>query len=208
MQREPAATNPPTYTSQEVSAVFRGVLTPSALQSLDKRNLLRPSFYYDPKAPGGLIPKEERDRRVREAGSSEADPHRRYTYTDLVWIRLFLRVKGEFGKAGVPNPTRRASEVIAALRSRAGDTCPPAWRLVIFGRELYLVTDDMSAESFAHPGQLGLVQFFETVHAEVMGRVTALSEHKKIRALKVDFVAVNQQLSQGSKVAGAETGLR
>jgi hypothetical protein len=202
MQRKPAATNPPTYTSQEVSAVFHGVLTPSALQSLDKRKLLRPSFYHDPKAPGGLISREERDRRIGEAGSSEADPHRRYTYTDLVWTRIFLRVKGEFAKAGVPNPTRRASEIIAALRSRAGDTCPPAWRLVIFGGELYLVTD-MSAESFAHPGQLGLVQFFETVHAEVMGRVTALAEHKKIRDLELDSVGVNQQLSQGSKVAGA-----
>lgn len=202
MQREPAATDPPTYTSQEVSAVFHGVLTPSALQSLDKRNLLRPSFYHDPKAQGGVITKEVRDRRVNEVGSSQADPHRRYTYTDLVWIRLFLRVKVEFAKAAVPNPTRRAAEVIAALRSRAGETCPPAWRLVIFGRELYLVTDDMSAESFAHPGQLGLVQFFETVHAEVRGRVTALAEHKKIRALEFDSVGIEQQLSQSSKMAG------
>src|SRR5687768_10525249 len=136
MQREPAATDPPTYTSQEVSAVFHGVLTPSALQSLDKRNLLRPSFYHDPKALGGVITKQERDHRVNEVGSSEANPHRRYTYTDLVWIRLFLRVKAEFAKAAVPNPTRRAAEIIAALRDRAGETCPPAWRLVIFGREL------------------------------------------------------------------------
>jgi hypothetical protein len=203
MQRQPAATDPPTYTSQEVSAVFHGLLTPSALQSLDRRDLLRPSYYYDPNASGGLIPREERDRRVLEAGSSQADPHRRYTYIDVVWIRLFLRVKGEFGKAAVPNPTRRASEVITALRSRAGDTCPPAWRLVIFGRELYLVTDDMTAESFGHPGQLGLVQFFETVHAEVRGRVTALAEHKKIRALDFDAVGIDQQPSRSSKMAGA-----
>lgn len=203
MQREPAATDPPTYTSLEVSAVFHGVLTPSALQSLDRRDLLRPSFYYDSNAPGGLIPREERDRRLLQSGSSQADPHRRYTYTDLVWIRLFLRVKAEFAKADVPNPTRRAAEVIAALRLRAGDACPPAWRLVIFGRELYLVTDDMTAESFGHPGQLGLVQFFETVHAEVRGRVTALAEHKKIRALEFNPVGIEEQPSRSSKMAGA-----
>jgi hypothetical protein len=47
------------------------------------------------------------------------------------------------------------------------------------------------------------VQFFETVHAEVRGRVTALAEHKKIRALEFDSVGIDQQPSRSSKVAGA-----
>jgi hypothetical protein len=188
MVREPAQTTPATFTSQEVSAIFHSALTPSTLQSLDKRELVRPTFYYDSAADGGLISREERDIRVSSAGLSQADPHRRYTYTDLVWIRLFLRVKGEFATAAVPNPTRRAAEAIQRLRAKAGDTCPPGWRLVIFGKDLYLVTDDFRAESFAQPGQLGLVQFFETAHAEVRGRVTALAEHRKIRPLEFEFI--------------------
>jgi hypothetical protein len=199
MRREPAQTIPPTFTSLEVSAIFHGGLTVSSLQDLDRRGLLRPTFYYDSEAPGGLITQSERDSRLAAAGSGEADPHRRYTYTDIVWMRLFLRVKTAFLSAKVANATRRAAEVIVSIRSRAGGACPPAWRLVIFGKELYLVKDDMTAESFARPGQLGLVQLFETVHAEVRGRVTALAEHKKIRTLELKSVGMEALVPQGGK---------
>jgi hypothetical protein len=41
------------------------------------------------------------------------------------------------------------------------------------------------------------------VHAEVRGRVTALAEHKKIRALEFDPVGIEGQPSRSSKMAGA-----
>ena len=194
MVREPAQTRPPTFTSLEVSLIFRNSVTTSSLQHLDKSGLLRPSYYYDSVAPGGLITASERDSRVAVAGHGRGDPHRRYTYQDLVWIRLFLKVKVRLISAGVPNAGRRAAQGVSAIRSRAGGECPPAWRLVVLGKELYLVRDDM-VESLTRPGQLGLVELFESVEAEIRGRVTALAAHKKIRDF--DFEGQKSQADPG-----------
>lgn len=178
MERAPAQTSPPTFTSHEVSAIFHGAVTPSSLQHLDRTGLLRPSFYFDALHPGNLMPQKERN-----SASKTKVLRRRYSYTDLVWIRLFVSIRDAFSKSGTANCGRQAARAIAAIRASSNETCPPSWRIVLLGRELYLIRDDAIAECLTKPGQMGFVELLETVEAEVRGRVTALSAHRKIREL-------------------------
>lgn len=187
MERCPSPTDPATFTSKEVAAIFRD-LTVSMLQDLDKRGLIRPTYYSSSSASSGLMTRDERDR-LNDAGgttSSPSAPHRLYTYGDLLWIRIFLRVKVLFKRAAVPNAARRAAEAVSRIRERTGDRCPPSWRLVLFGSDVFLLTDDDRVESLTQPGQLGFVQWFETIDAEIKGRISALVAHKKIRDVRGD----------------------
>jgi hypothetical protein len=184
--RRPPQTTPVTYTSWEVAAIFQNAVTPASLQSLDIRGHLRPSFYFDSTGDGALIPAGERDLRVQERGRGRGDPGRRYTYLDLVWLRLFIYLKEGFIRAQVPKAVQRAGEILNVVRAQSPDNCPPSWRLSFVGKNVYLLRDDLTAECL-NDGQLAMTQLLiENAMAEVRGRVEALAAHRKIRAASLE----------------------
>src|ERR1019366_5865870 len=91
--RPARATQPPTYTAGEVARLLHGEIDPGGLPSWDRKGLLRPSYYEDPSADSGLVPRAEHD--AGRGRPSRGDRHRRYTFADIVWIRFFLQVRRE-----------------------------------------------------------------------------------------------------------------
>jgi hypothetical protein len=185
--RRPPATQPPTFTSWEVAAVFQKAVTASILQNLDIRGHLRPSFYFD-LTNGVLVTTEQRDQLIRERGAGRGDPGRRYTYLDLVWLRLFIYLKQGFLRAGVPKAVQCAGQILQRIRTQSPDNCPPSWRLIFVGRNVYLLRDELTAECLSD-GQLAMSQLLiENAMAEVRGRVEALAAHHKIRSTEPDVI--------------------
>src|SRR5438046_2963779 len=107
-RRRPAPTEPPTFTAGEVCSILKGRLDPVSLQRMDLTTLFRPSYYYSTSGEGNLIDPSRRDELVAEGGRSRGDPRRRYTYQDLVWLRLLLYVKDGLVEAGVKRASRQA----------------------------------------------------------------------------------------------------
>src|ERR1700687_952870 len=179
--RKPPATTPATFTSWEVAAIFQNAVTLSALQNLDVKGYLRPSFYFDASGERKLIPASERDRLVHDRGKGRGDPGRRYTYLDLVWMRLFIYLKQGFAQARVPKAVQHAGEILRIVRNQSPDNCPPSWRLAFVGKDVYLLRDDLTAECLSN-GQLAMTQLLiENAMAEVRGRVEALAADQRIR---------------------------
>lgn len=182
--------DPPTtssiYGSGDVSAIFQGAISPSTLQYLDETGYLRPSFYAAPNQDNQLISPVERDQLIAARGRTRGDPRRQYTYVDLVWIRLFLYVKSGLTTHRVSSAGRKAGEIIRALRERTG-TCPSASRMIVAGKDVYLLQENTIAECLTQPGQLGLMQIVtDQVAAEVRGRVEALAAHQKVRVTPIE----------------------
>lgn len=186
--RKPASTDPPTFTSLEVSQIFRDAITQQDLYQLDGISLLRPTYYFDSKAPGKVITPKERDARITKRGPNRGSPRRRYTYSDLLWISIFIYVKETMLLKSVKNATRRAGEVLAELRKLTNGNCPPASRLLFHGKkDVYFLRDNDIAECLTRPGQPAMAQLLtDKIFADLRGRVTVLAAHGKIRRLDLD----------------------
>ena len=172
----PPSTQPHTFTAEEVRRIFRGAIQESTLQYWDKKHLLRPSFYSDTADLAHLMSPAQRDAFVAQNRVTQGrGPRRRYTYTDLVWIRLFVYIRKCVG--------RRAGQVLGRLRLLCDSSAPPsAARLLFHGRHVYLLRDDEVAECLTRPGELAMTQLLtDQVEAEVWGRVKVLAAHRQIR---------------------------
>jgi hypothetical protein len=162
--------------------VFFGAIKAQALQYLDEQDYLRPSFYFSSQHPGNLMSRSDRDLQLQERTRSRGDARRRFTYEDLVWIRLLVYVKDGLKTAGMTRPLQRAGDIVRRLRSKTPTGCPPPSRLLFFGRDVYLLDDAMAVSLTS--GQLGLTQLVtDNVEAEVKGRIDTLIALKKIRAI-------------------------
>lgn len=183
--RKLAETTPQTLTSTEVSAVFFNSIKPQTLQYLDERGYLRPSFYFKSGHPGNLISQQERDLLAQShGGKNRGDPHRRFTYEDLVWIRLFVYVKDRLEAAKATKAQQTAGGILRVLRERTPHGCPPAGRLIFFGRQVYLLEDSTVVSLL--DGQLALTQVLtDSVIAEVKGRIEALVSLDRIRPIPI-----------------------
>jgi hypothetical protein len=185
VNRRPPETDPPTYTTGEVTQIFKGKITPVVLERLDKSAVIRPSYYY---AKRSLITPEQRDALILSSKVSRGNPERRYTYHDLVWIRLFIYVKDHYQRAGIPNAGGRSGEIIQRIQRVTGRTCPPATRLLFVGdRDTYLLLDDRGvAEHLSADRQLAMRTLLtDTIFAEVGGRIAVLEASDDIRSLRV-----------------------
>lgn len=174
LQRPAADTDPATFTAGEVERLLHGELKAGALPKWDRAAIFRPSFYDDGGAKSGLMPRAAYDanqERRRDRGS----PHRRYTFSDLVWLRFFLQVKKELGKRKRSSSSRVAARVVDALRGRVGDVPPSPLRLLFVGRDVYYVGVGGQAECITRPGQRVFTELVvEPSVADLRGRVTLL----------------------------------
>lgn len=186
MKRRPSQTEPQTYTSGEVARILKGQVTELMLERWDKSGIFRPSFYYDRTAPGGLISSSQRDTLIENRGAkSRGDPKRRYTYQELVWLRLIIYVKEHFERTDAPNPSRRSAQIVEKIRRITHGPCPPASRLVFIGsRDVYFFDDRGLAEHLSDDRQLAMRTLLtDTVFAEVRGRIAVLEATDDIRSL-------------------------
>jgi hypothetical protein len=184
VKRIPPDTSPPTYTAGEVSRILKGKVTEVLLERWDKSGVLRPSFYH---AMSKLLSPSERDAQVLKTGVNQGNPRRRYTYQDLVWLRLFVYVRDHYEAASVPNPGRKSAKVIASIRKLTNNQCPATSRLLFAGRnDVYLIDDQGIAENVGQGGQLAMRTLLtETIFAEVTGRIAVLEASNDIRSLGV-----------------------
>jgi hypothetical protein len=153
------------------------------LERLDKKGVIRPSYYY---AGTSLITPEQRDAIILSGKVSRGNPERRYTYHDLVWIRLFIYVKDHYQRTEIPNAGRRSGEIIQRIQRVTGRTCPPTTRLLFVGeRDTYLLLDDRGvAEHLSADRQLAMRTLLtDTVFAEIRGRIAVLEATDEIRSL-------------------------
>jgi hypothetical protein len=167
MLRRPAIqTDPPTFTAGEVERLLHGELAAGALQKWDQSGIFR-------KAKDALISRANRD---ATAGTpSRGDRHRRYTFSDLVWMRFFLQVRRELVRRKRASSSRGASRVVQELRARVGDVPPSPLRLLFVGRDVYFVGASGQAECLTRPGQRVFSEFVvEPAVADLRGRVTLL----------------------------------
>jgi hypothetical protein len=180
--RRVAETSPPTLTSEEVAEVFLRAISPSNLQYLDEQQYLRPSFYFSSESSGRVVTREERDLLIKNRQRTRGDHHRRFTYEDLVWIRLLIYVKDGLKNAGVAWPLKKAGDIVRRLKVKAPEGCPPSARLIFFGQDVYLL-EESTAVSLTD-GQLVLTQVLtDSVQAEVRGRIEALIAMQRIRPI-------------------------
>jgi hypothetical protein len=191
MLRRPSDTSPPTYTAGEVASIFKeeGVTT-SGLAKWDEAEMFRPSFYFDDQAEGRLQSRAVRDRLVQTEGKDRGNPRRRYTFHDLLWLRLFFYVKEEL--RGIPQSSRLPAKVLAELRT-LDDKPPPTARLVFVGKDVYVLGDRGEARCLTRPGQLALRQLIEptALAAEVRGRLHVLAGRREIREVSESPQAKN-----------------
>jgi len=193
-RRRPSPTNPPTFTAGEVCSILKGRLDPISLQRMDLSGLFRPSYYYWTSGQGGLIEPNRRDELVAESGPSRGDPRRRYTYQDLVWLRLLLYVKEGLMEAGVKRPSHQAAQAIDRLRAICDGRCPSAARVILAGRGVYLLRDHGVAEPLTGGTQLSMSAVLtDTVFAELEGRIAVLQAREELRDLpSLDPAAVGR----------------
>lgn len=181
-------TNPPTFTAGEVCSVLKEGLTEVDLHRLDLAGLFRPSYYCETGARGRLITREQRDELLKGRGASRGDPRRRYSYQDLVWLRLIGYVRDRLKAVGVKRSSRTAAQVVQALRSVTNDVCPASARLVFVGREVYLAHDGGMAEPLTKGSQLAMtVLLLDSVVGDVRGRVAVLAAHEQLRVTTTIF---------------------
>ena len=173
--------SPRTYSANDVSKILKGRVTLSTLQRWDEQEFFRPSLYAV--GEGRLIDRAERDTRLGEVGKTRGAPHRRYTYLDLVWMRLFLYVMDALSARKVSNAGRKAANIIANLRG-TGETPPPhSSRLLFVDEDVFLLNGGTVARCLTASKQLPLTQIFtDQVAAEVGGRIQALVEHRSIES--------------------------
>lgn len=182
MIRKPTETDPPTYTAGEVARIFKGAATEMSLGRWDDSGNLRPSYYY---AGGALVDAQERDREILVKGRNRGNPERRYTYQDLLWLRLFLYVKDHYENIGVRNAVREAGRVVRAIRNISHEICPSAARVIFLGRDTYFLDDRGNAERLSDDRQLAMRTFLtDAMFAEVTGRIAVLEARNDIRRLK------------------------
>jgi hypothetical protein len=180
--RRIAETSPQTLTVQEVATAFFNAVTAEQLRYLDRNDYIRPTYYHALGRPGGLITREERDLLIQSRGPQKGDPHRLYNYEDLVWIRLFIYVRDNLRDAGAARAFQRAGVILRDLRRLTPQGCPPPWRLVFFGEDVYLV-EEAAVRSLTN-GQLVMKQLLtDNIEAEVKGRIDALVALNEIRPI-------------------------
>jgi hypothetical protein len=133
-----------------------------------------------------LISASQRDALIENRGAkSRGDPKRRYTYQELVWLRLIIYVKEHFERTDAPNPSRRSAEIVEKIRRITDGPCPPASRLIFIGsRDVYFFDDRGLAEHLSDDRQLAMRTLLtDTVFAEVRGRIAVLEATDDIRSL-------------------------
>jgi hypothetical protein len=187
VKRRPSRTEPQTYTAGEVARILKGEVTEIMLERWDKSGIFRPSFYYDRRSAGGLISASQRDAFIESRGTkSRGDPKRRYTYQELIWLRLIIYVKNHFERTGIPNPSRRSAEIVERIRRITQGPCPPASRLVFIGsRDVYFFDERGIAEHLSDDRQLAMRTLLtDSVFAEVEGRIAVLEATDDIRPFR------------------------
>jgi len=127
----------------------------------------------------------ERDERIRLDGKSRGDPRRRYTYNDLLWMRLFLYVKEHLHQGSVPNPARRSAEIVAAIKEITKGPCPASSRLLFVGTQgAYLLDEHGVVVHLGDDKQLAMRTILtDAIFAEVRGRIAVLEASRDIRSL-------------------------
>jgi len=127
----------------------------------------------------------ERDERIQADGKSRGDPRRRYTYNDLLWMRLFLYVKDHLHQGNIPNPARRGAEIVAAIKQITKGTCPASSRLLFVGAQgAYLLDEHGVVIHLGDDRQLAMRTILtDTIFAEVRGRIAVLEASRDIRSL-------------------------
>jgi len=190
-------TFPPTFTTSEVEKFFKGHFSAVKLYRLDMDPLdpackgpckghFRPAYYYDARVKGGLIAPKARDAQLTATGTSRANSPRRYTFQDIVWLSLLVKLEMALKNAKPPTPNayQRAAVVVSLLRKRFGPKCPSASRVLVVTHDIYLLTDDLRAECLTpkRQGQLAFTPFLtDRIDAEVRGRLVVLADKKDIR---------------------------
>lgn len=178
-------TNPPTYTASEVARILRAKVTEQTLVSWDKACIFRPSFYLDRGTKSDLISAEKRDERIQANGRSQGNPRRRYTYNDLVWLRLLLYVKDHLHLGKVPSPARRGAKILATIKEITKGVCPASSRLLFVGTQGAYLLDEHGIVVYLGDGrQLAMRTILtDAIFAEVRGRIAVLEASRDIRSL-------------------------
>jgi hypothetical protein len=184
-RRNQPLTNPPTYTSGEVTKILKSKVTSVNLERWDKSGVFRPSHYW---ANEKLLSRQDRDDRVKSDPSNRGNPERRYTYHDLVWLRLLIYVKEYFADMGIRRSSAKSAAIIGAIQKISPEQCPPAARLFfIENGDAYLSRDNGTAERLTADGQLAMrILLTDQVVAEVDGRISVLEANLNIRAIQVE----------------------
>jgi hypothetical protein len=178
-QRQAASTTPETYTAGEVAKIFPGEISAQNLGNWDEKDWFRPSFYADTDAPGGVITPAERNDRPRNQGA----PERRYSFTDLLWLGIFVHAKRTFERTGVANAAKRASTVVKALRDTDDVRIPARSRLLFLEGDAYVLEDSGEVRPLPPAKQLALTGLFGAeVAAELRGRLEVLSARSEIHS--------------------------
>lgn len=169
-----------TFTSAEVVEIFAGYgVSLSTLQSWDRLQIFRPTYYED---AAGLMSRDRRDAKIRERGAaSRGDPHRAYSYNDLVWLRVLLYVSRKLSERGVASPARRASEVVLAAKGLGYESPPHTARFLFIDQHVYLVDCSAVPQCLTPGNQLPFVQIFACeFSAELEGRMRVLERFNRI----------------------------
>lgn len=183
-RRNQPLTNPPTYTSGEVVRIFKNKVTEVGLERWDKLDFFRPSHYW---ADDTLLSRQERDERVKLNPSSRGNPERRYTYHDLVWLRLLIYVKEYYEDIGtnIRRSGAKSAAVIKAIQKISPERCPAAARLFFVDNgDAYLSRDSGTAERLGADGQFAMrILLTDHVVADLDGRISALEANLNIRVI-------------------------
>lgn len=168
-----------------MARILKAKVTEQALVSWDKAAIFRPSFYLDRGPKGALLSAVERDERILANGKSQGDPQRRYTYNDLLWIRLFLYVKDHLHHGNVPSPARRGAKIVAAIKEITKGVCPASSRLLFVGTQgAYLLDEHGVIVHLGDDRQLAMRTILtDAIFAEVRGRIAVLEARRDIRSL-------------------------
>jgi hypothetical protein len=179
--RNQPLTNPPTYTSGEVAKILKNKITEVGLER-DHSGIFRPSHYW---ADEKLLSRQERDDRVKPDPSNRGNPERRYTYHDLVWLRLLIYVKEYYKEIGATRSGAKSAAIIKAIQKISPERCPAAARLFfVQNGDAYLIRDDSTAERLSDDRQLAMrILLTDRVAAEVDGRISALEANLNIRVI-------------------------
>ena len=175
-----SATEPPTFTAGQVVRILHGKVRNQTLLKWDRAGIFRPTFYFDISATGCVISADVRDKRASGRTSWRGAPPRLYTFTDLLYLRLLVEVSDKLEQHSVRNPTRRAAEIIAALRKRFPETAPSSSRMLVIGRELYLL-GDAGPECLTGTQQPLIGLFTDEVAAELRGRIDLLTARNELK---------------------------
>jgi hypothetical protein len=148
------------------------------LAQLDAKRLFRPSFYEDLDADSGLISVAVRDAR---SSKKRGDPHRRYTFEDLLWLRIFVSIQRELKERRVSGAAKRAAKAVDAIKHHLGGTLPEDARLVVVGAEVYFVSPRGEAFCATSTGQGALREVvMHTLITDTRARVAVLQTMRSL----------------------------